>query len=198
MNHRFPFFLFLTLISTPPLWAVDLGGAGANDKPVKVTVEEQPIKVSAGSEGDVVEITAEAQLNYGEIYESDYVDVKKYQHATFYVMEKNDNSIKVVSTPPAPVRYQLDAFFTIEQSTTKIMSFGDDKPKIINKGIQEFGSQFSKEEGDANPSFEKISTGETSTRALHTRIYGPYVRLVLKSLSKNEQQRYRIVAYLTQ
>ena len=200
MKRSLPFLILLTVISIPSLWALDLGGAGATtgggENP-KVEIEGQPIQVKENSDGEVREIATEIQLDNGQTYESDYVDVKSFRYATFYVLEKNDNSIKVVSTPQAPVRYELNAYFTVDSNTTKVMAMGDDKPKVLNKGIQEFGSQLSKMEGDVQPSFEKLSTGETSSRALYTRIYGPYVRVVLRSLSSKEQQRYRIVAYLT-
>ena len=191
------FFLVMILLGHPSLWALDLGGSSTAGQTPEVKIADQPLKVEENTDGTILEIAGEVQLNNGETYESDYVDVKSYHYATFYALEKNDNSIKVVSTPQAPARYQLDAYFTIDSNTTKLMSMDDNKPKVINKGIQEFGSQLSKAEGDVQPSFEKLSTGETSSRVLYTRIYGPYVRVVLKSLSPKEQQRYRIVAYLT-
>ena len=69
---------------------------------------------------------------------------------------------------------------------------------MIGKDLQEFGNIKTQDEGGTGgPDFVKLSTGETGSRALHTPIYGPFVRVTLKSLTDADQRKFKVVVYLS-
>ncbi len=193
---------WLGMISTAPLFAIDLGVATQSpDTPQKVEVVDQPVKVATQEEGVVMEMTPDVSLELNGIYESDYIDVRAYRSVTFYVTSTDDSSIKIKSaTAEPPILYQLDAFFSAEiGSAAKLMAFGDDQPRWMNhQGAQEFGNVTVNDDGsEGRATFTKLSTGRTHSRCLYTPVFGPYVRVILRNFTAKDKQNYQVVAYLS-
>lgn len=185
-----------------PLFAIDLGVAVETpDKPQKVEVVDQPVKVTPQDEGAVIEISPDIALDPSGIYESEYIDVRAFRSITFYVIPKEDSSVNIKSsTEESPAQYQLEAFFSPKiTGAAKLMTFGDDQPKWINQpGSQEFGAlAVDKEGNEGSASFIKLSTGRTHSRCLSTPVYGPYIRVVLRNFTDKDKQHYQIMAYLS-
>ncbi len=193
MPFLIPFFLFMTILAAP-VSALDLSGGATSeeDEPIKVQImNEQPIPMAERQTNEIREIVRETQLNFGEDYESQYIDVSNYQNVSFYVIPQ-----KALNEPHPDIRYKLDAFFSIEASSVTYKKMGEDE-KISGEGYQEFGNMLVQEAPPGQPSFTFLTTGETSTRVLSTPVYGPFVRIVLKSLTEADRRKYRIVAFLS-
>ena len=164
MKSRWIFLLSLAFV-VPSVFAAD----------ETITVTEQGISA-------VVRIVHEVPLEYDETYESPYIDVRDYREATFYVLPA-----KALNEDKDQIRYQLDAFFSVDAQLTTVRGFGGKKVET-DSGYQEFGD---------SEKFVQLTTGVTNERVLHTQVYGPFVRVVLKSLTADERRGYQIVAYLT-
>ena len=141
------------------------------------------------------EVVHEIQLKYEEEYNSPFIDVRDYQHVSFYVIP----ILEVLNRPQEDIaKYQLDAFFAVDTSMTTVLAFGETHEDVVRSGFQEFGTMRTNEEGILIPSFEKLTTGETASRVLHSRVYGPFVRVILKNLNDDDERRkFKIVAFLT-
>ena len=192
----FPFFLFLILFSFP-VQAVDRGVPTNADKPQKVeVVNEEAIGVEETKISDVIPIASEIQIKFGEDYTSSFMDVQHFKEITFYVLANDET---VFTDSPSIMRYQLDAFFSVTSQDAKLYAMGGGtEPEIKDYGRQEFGEMHVKEEGgEMQGVFTKLTTGETSTRALHCKIYGPYVRVVLKNLTPDKAKKFSLLAYVT-
>ena len=189
--------LAFSFLVTAPAFALDLGGATSEgDKPLKVQVintNEAAVPVAERGTNEIREIIHETQLSYGEDYESQYIDVRDYRNISFYVIPQ-----KAMNEPHPDIRYKLDAFFSIEASTASYKKAGERDERISGEGSQEFGNRILHEDSPpGQPSFTFLTTGETTTRVLSTPVYGPFVRIVLKSLAQADRRKFRIVAFLS-
>jgi len=209
-----PISLLTFLFVIPFAHAIDLGiemeGAeGTADQPDEVKVINLPIKTIKKNndseetmnlvpiialENKVFEITEGVTLKAGDVYESPFVDVRLYRHITFYVVPSMP-----MTAPQPEVYYELDAFFSAMAGVTKnFKKFGEKKTMQADQAIGEFGAMRMNTEGESESSFVKLSTGITSTsRALTTPIYGPYVRVTLTNHSAEENAHFKILAYLS-
>lgn len=200
MRYRYPLLILLVVIGISffvfRAFAIDLGGnpsmeTGGGGDVIPVKVEEQPVQISETDVSAILEVVKEIQLSFEETYESPFLDVREYRDVSFFVQPT-----RVLTEPNVAVSYQLDAFFSVDTSSTSYLRFGGEK-ETTTWDSQEFGLMKISESGETTEAmFDKLSTGETSNRVLHTPIYGPYVRLVLKSLTQADRRRFRIVAYL--
>lgn len=193
-----PFLLLLILgLSSLRVLAIDLGAGAAQDanEPQKVeVVNEDPIPVTISSTSKLLEITEGEQIEPGDDYKSPFFDVQDYRSASFYVIPE-----KVFNEPQPPIRYQLDAYFAVDTGITEYKKFGsDDAETVGGGGTQEFGMMNIGEEGSTEaPTFTKTTTGDTASRVLHTPIYDPYVRVVLRNLTQGERRKFKVVAFLS-
>ena len=138
------------------------------------------------------EVAKEVTLPFGETFESDPIDVREYRDVAFYVIPD------LVITDQVPPVYRLDAYFSILPGTQKIQKMGEAGKDISSNGWQEFGSMgIDEEKKELQTSFHKLTTGETSSRVLTTKVYGPFIRVVLKNLTPDSKRKFRIVAYLS-
>ncbi|MSR76747.1 MAG: hypothetical protein EXS63_00755 [Candidatus Omnitrophica bacterium] len=120
------------------------------------------------------------------------MDVRDYREVTFYVIPD-----LIMTDETAPL-YRLDAYFSIQGDIQKIQEMGEASKDFSTNGWQEFGSMGVDEDKKEIPTaFYKLTTGETSSRVLATKIYGPFVHLVLKNLTPDSKRRFQIIAYLT-
>ena len=132
----------------------------------------------------------------GDLYQSQYSDIRRYRYVSIYVLEE-----KVLNSPQAPFRYQLDAIFSVN---TDFTGFQDSDSKtgavsLLHKGWQEFGSSQASQEGSVGSvNFNFTSTGPTSSRVLFAPVYGPFVRVELQNLleDRHDVRSFRIIAYL--
>lgn len=191
----FAAFAFL-ICASPFLLAIDLGIEETNvDKPQKVeVVNEDPITVTEESSGQVVDIISSVNLKFKEHHRSSALDVRKYREAVFYVVPLENT---IFEEGPPPVRYRLDVYFTLDTATTTYYEMGAKTPKTEERDVQEFGNTLMKGKGIEEESFVKLTTGETESRALSCKIYGPYVRAVLTNLTSDDTRKFRVAAYLT-
>lgn len=191
------FFVFSLLFFAFPAFALDLGGTTSeNAEPQKVQVvntNEEPVPVAARGTHEVREIVHETQLSFGEDYESSYIDVSDYHNVSFYVIPQ-----KALNEPQPNIRYKLDAFFSVDTSTTTYKKAGERDEKLAGEGWQQFGNMMIRDENPpGQPAFTFLTTGETGSRILSTPVYGPFVRIVLKSLTESDRRKFRIVAFLS-
>ena len=207
-------FLFACAL-TQPAYALNFGGSTSTTQskeespsqssPVEVTNlpiqvltkkinnEDKEIPYVRVMDADyfIQEIGKEITLGNSETYESDPLDVREYKEVAFYVVPDQ------MMGDQAEAVYQLDAFFSITSSAQKVQKMGE-KTKSISKGWQEFGSMDVDDKNkELQSSFHKLTTGETSTRVLTTKVHGPFVRVVLKNLTPESKRKFQIVAYLT-
>ena len=141
----------------------------------------------------IKEVIHEIQLKQGEDYRSEFLDIREFQYISIYVIPL----VEVLNRPEETVRYQLDAYFSIDTSMTTLLKFGETQEEVANAGFQEFGSMQTDEQGILVPRFEKLTTGETSGRVLHSRIYGPLLRVVLTNFTPDERRKFKVIAFLT-
>ena len=141
----------------------------------------------------IKEIIHETQLKQGEDYRSEFLDIREFQYISIYVIPL----VEVLNRPEETVRYQLDAYFSIDTSMTTLLKFGETQEEVANAGFQEFGSMQTDEQGILVPRFEKLTTGETTGRVLHSRVYGPFLRVVLTNLTPDERRKFKVIAFLT-
>lgn len=140
------------------------------------------------------EIVQSIMLAGGKSYKSIYLNVENYRKLVFYVVP-----IRQLTEPRAEPRYKLDALFSFEADTSSSLIPDINENNPVEKGWEEFGSiRFSNREEKGEPFFYKLTTGETASRILVTKVYGPYVRIVLTNIAAPDtSQAYRVVAYMT-
>lgn len=174
----------------------DSGVSPASQKVRKVQVMNVPLDVKLVDQTKVHEIAAEASLPGGEVYKSEYIDVRDYKQMAIYV--KPQRTLTKISEKPQNIHYQVEAFFSLEPgSATADSTFGFDQQD--NPGWKEFGHLISEGDLGQKSLFTIASTGETSNRVLFIPVYGPYVRVELKNLStETKPKKFRITAYLIQ
>lgn len=184
-------FIFFSFYAGMPLLpAQTLGVPEAADAPEKVEVVETPVEITTPA-NKIQEIVPEVQLDFGEVYQSVYINVSDYSQIAFFVIPKGTKA----SQDPLTLQYRLDAFFSVNQDMTGIKDLDTKVTKFIYPGWQEFGSILS-EETPQKPSFFKTSTGDVPSFVLNTPVLGPYVRVELKNRASGERQKFKIVAYL--
>ena len=183
-------------LNSSALHGLNLGSSEetASEDPIKVAVvNEDPIQTTESEISEVREIARSIQLDFEKEYQSAYLDVRDYRSVAFYVIPE-----KMLREPETPVLYRLDAFFSMDTGTVAYKKFGEKEDEALKKGHQEFGSTKVEEEGSVGvSSFAKLSTGRTHSRVLYSPIYGPYVYVVLKSLTPQDGRKFRIIAYLS-
>ena len=70
--------------------------------------------------------------------------------------------------------------------------------KLAGEGFQQFGNMMMHDENPpGQPSFTFLTTGETASRVLSSPVYGPFVRIVLRSLTQADRRKFKIVAFLS-
>ena len=195
---KFSALLIFSFLVSAPAFALDLGGPPAStDKPLDVNVvneSENAVPVLPQALTEVREVMHETQLDFGGESESQYTDVRDFRNVTFYVIIE-----KTLNEPQPDVRYKLDAFFSVDASTTTYKKMGEPDEKLAGTGWQQFGNmQMRDENPPGQPYFTFLSTGETGARALSTPVYGPFVRVVLRSLTQADRRKFRVVAFLSQ
>ncbi len=185
--------------------ASEAGGSGEGSGQVEVTNlpiqmvkkkidgEEKEIPYLKVTGGDyfIQEVGKDISLGNGETFESESFDVREYKEVSFYVVPDQ------ILGGSSDAVYQLDAFFSITPEAQKIQKMGE-KSGGNSNGWQEFGNMSVDEKSkEQQSSFQKLSTGVTSTRVLTTKVYGPFIHVVLKNLTPDSKQRFKIVAYLS-
>ncbi len=159
----------------------------------KINGEDTPIPYLRVQPADyfIQEIGKEITLGAGEVYESEPFDVREYRECAIYVIPDTVLGSQTDSL------YQTDAYFSITPATQKIQKMGEKAGKQT-KGWQEFGNmKVDSSSKTETESFMKLSTGQTSSRVLFTKIYGPFIQVALKNLTPDSKRKFKITAYLT-
>jgi hypothetical protein len=184
--------LSITFFPVPHAYADAASGVPAG---MEVTIANQPIKVRAVKERIEVEVLAKSQLKSGESKASVYIDVSGYEEVTLFVETFSETIFtKQVNAP----LYVLDAFFSMTASTTQHRTMGGEEKRVLDQGVQEFGASLVEDNDKAHSNFQKLTTGLTAGRALHTSIYGKYMRVTLTNGMTDGTANYRVIAYFKQ
>lgn len=155
---------------------------------VDVNVTNDPLRVSPVNENKMVVLTESANLEKGEIYQSDYVDVRDYRQLTFYVEYE-----QVLGTTAPKIKYTVDAFFSTESSQTKLKKFGETNFDVLDKGSQDFGYMVSETDGSLRRHVIHTAVPASDFFNLSTPVFGPFVRVELKNLG--DRQNFKVVLY---
>ena len=152
----------------------------------EVKVTNSPLLTSLGT-NTVVEVISEISLEFNQLYQSNYLDVRDYRQIAVYISENRDlnDSLKILPS------YKLDAFFSTANDATGVKNLDTKETQFVRPGIKEFGY-----ETDAQNAFFKTSTGDTTARALLAPVVGPYVRIELRNRTAGEKRKFRVTAYL--
>ncbi|MBN3039928.1 MAG: hypothetical protein JW867_02250 [Candidatus Omnitrophica bacterium] len=187
------FSLILLYLDSPLAFAQD-----AEPLPIKViqpAYDEQisPVMVDGRVMYMILVIENSVELDSEEEYESPYFDVRDYREVTFYIQPDPGTSL-----PLPDVKYKLDAFFSIDNKQSTALEIGAQKAKRLATDYQEFGSMLVKSEDEMPvPLFKRLTTGETAIRGLHSKVYGPFMRVTLINMTPKKKCNFKISAFLT-
>jgi hypothetical protein len=180
--------LLLTVFSAPHAYAAP---NSADAAATEVIVAKQPLEIKSQDKVEL-EVLAKVQLKGGESKESEYIDVSGYEQVTLFVETFPESIFTEELTRPM---YELNAYFSMTASTTKHRAMGGEEKRLVDQGVQEFGAYLVGDSVEGHSNFTKLTTGLTAGRALHTPVYGKYLRVTIANRTPGKTSSYRVVAY---